>query len=68
MSSVVDRITVEARQIHLGRAALTAVAAVLYGLGWLAAKAVIAVVLAAVWCAAAVRVGWADARRSDGRR
>lgn len=40
------------------RVVLTAVAAVLYGLGWMAAKAL----HGAVWAWTAVRVGWVEAR------
>lgn len=66
----VDRITAEAREIHPARTALTLVAAVLYGLGWLAAKTVAVVWLVVAWSFAAVKVGWSDARRSavSGRR
>lgn len=44
--------------------ALTAIAAVLYALGWAAGK----VSLVAVWCWTALAVGWDDARaRPDAR-
>jgi hypothetical protein len=58
----VDRITAEARETHPGRALLTLVAAVLFGMGWLAAKAVGVVWLVLAWSFAAVKVGWQDAR------
>jgi hypothetical protein len=66
----VDRITAEARATHPGRALLTLIAGVLYGLGWLAAKTVAVVWLALAWSFAAVKVGWQDARRPavSGRR
>jgi hypothetical protein len=58
----VDRITVEARDVELGRAVLTAVAAVLFGIGWLAAKVVGVVWLTIAWSWTAVRLGWTEAR------
>lgn len=65
----VDRITAEAREIHPGRALLTVIAAVLYGIGWVAAKTVAVVWLAVAWSYAAVKVGWSDARGPvSGRR
>jgi hypothetical protein len=66
----VDRITAEARAIHPGRTLLIVIAGVLYGVGWLAARAVAVLWLAAAWSLAAVKVGWSDARRpaASGRR
>lgn len=64
----VDRITAEARQIQLGRAILTAIAAVLYLIGWVPSKAIQAVWLAFAWSGTAVKVGWVDARRPTGGR
>lgn len=58
----VDRITAEARAAHPGRTLLTIVAAVLYGVGWVAAKTVAVVWLGLAWSFAAVKVGWQDAR------
>lgn len=65
----VDRITAEARQVDSKRIVLTVIAAVLYGIGWLAARIweVIGVVLSVVWrgfvwAAVAVKFGWVDAR------
>lgn len=65
----VDRITAEARRVDSRRIVLTLVAAVLYGVGWLAARIweVVGVVLIAtwrglVWASTAVKVGWVDAR------
>jgi hypothetical protein len=65
----VDRVTAEARDVEFGRAILTAIAAVLFAVGWLAAKVVGllalafgAVWLAAAWSATAVRLGWTEAR------
>lgn len=62
----VDRISVEARDIHLGRTLLTIVALVLWGIGWVAGKALVVVWAAVAWSAAAVKVGWADARQPAG--
>jgi hypothetical protein len=65
-----DRIQAEARQVHLGRALLTALVGVFWLLGWLAGKVTVAVGFA--WAAA--KVGWQDARQleraevSSGRR
>jgi hypothetical protein len=64
----VDRITAEAREAHPGRALLTLIAGVLYGLGWLAAKTVAVLWLAVAWSFAAVKVGWQDARRVKATR
>lgn len=61
-----DRINAEAREIHPGRALLSGVASVLYAVGWLARKSL----LAAGWCAACIRLGWRDAapqRPAQGR-
>lgn len=57
-----DRITAEARQIHFWRTVLTVVAGLLFGLGWISYKAVAGLWLVAAWCAAAVKVGWQEAR------
>lgn len=63
----VDRINAEARQMQLGRTLLTLLAGFFYLLGWLAAKVVGVVWGAIAWCAAAVKVGWVEARsRPDG--
>lgn len=58
----VDRISIEARQIHFGRALLTLIAALLYLIGWVPGK----LTLALAWCAAAVKVGWVEAHRPAG--
>jgi hypothetical protein len=55
----VARISAEARQIHFGEILLALIGAVFYGLGWSVSKALLAV----AWCLAAVKLGWADARR-----
>lgn len=70
----VDRITAEAREVDFVRTLLAVLGGLLYGLGWLAAKAFMLAVwllgrvfgalwLAAAWAGTAVKLGWADARR-----
>ena len=60
----VDRISAQARDVHAGRVLLTVFAALFFGLGWLAAKAWLAV----AWCAVAVKVGWQEARENGSTR
>lgn len=72
--TVLDRvpledISVQAREIEFGRILLTTLAAILYVVGWLAAKTVVligkvlgAVWLGLAWSAVAVKVGWTEAR------
>lgn len=55
----VDRITAQAREVHVGRVLLAAVLGVLYALGWLARKLVMAVAVAGT----SIRLGWQDAGR-----
>jgi hypothetical protein len=50
------------RRVHLGRALLTALAAVLVGIGWAAGRLVTGLVVAVTWSAAAVAVGWTAGR------
>lgn len=57
----VDEITERTRQIQVGRLLLSIVAGIFYGIGWLAGMLVVAV----VWCAVAVKVGFVEVR---GRR
>ena len=71
MTAVLDRfpveeITREAREIHLGRTLLTWVAALLFGLGWLAFKVVAVLWLAAAWVFVATRTGWRAAKVGHG--
>jgi hypothetical protein len=54
----VDRIRVEAREIQFGRTLLTIFAAVFFAVGWVAGRAWGAL----AWSAAAVKVGWQEAR------
>jgi uncharacterized membrane protein YedE/YeeE len=60
-----QRITSEAREMHFWRTVLTIIAGLLFGFGWVAAKALTGVWFVAAWCAAAVRVGWKQARTDD---
>jgi hypothetical protein len=54
----VDAITEQAQQVRFGHTLLTIVAAVFFGIGWLAAKSWLTV----AWCAVAIREGWRDGR------
>lgn len=56
----VDDISAQARDVQLGRVLLTVIAAVFWGIGWVAAKSFLAV----AWCAVAVRQGWREGRRA----
>jgi len=67
--TVTDRITADARQINFRhtalaalRALLTAIAAVLYAVGWITFKTLAGLWFAAAWVGAAVKVGWQEAR------
>jgi len=62
----VDRITVEAQQVRVGRTLLTVIAAVLYGIGWVPAKVLGSLWLAAAWAGTAVKIGWTEARMPTG--
>lgn len=57
-----DRIERRARQARPGRAVLTVIAAVLFGLGWLAFRACALSWLAVAWCGSAVIEGWQSAK------
>lgn len=58
----VSRITDEAKQVRFGYTVLAVIAGLLYGLGWLTAKAFGLVWLAVAWAGTAVKIGWVDAR------
>lgn len=67
-----DRITTEARRhdarrttLTVLRAILTAIAAVLFSLGWATHKALAGLWFVAAWTGAAVKVGWQEARATD---
>ena len=57
------RISTEARDVHFGRTVLTILATLLFGLGWIAAKAVTLTWLALAWSATAIKVGWQEGRK-----
>lgn len=59
----VEEITSQARKIRFWRTVLTGIAGLLFGVGWLAAKACALVWLGAAWSVTAVRLGWREARR-----
>ncbi len=59
--SFVDRVNSEAKDIQFWRTVLTAVAAVLYGVGWLIGWLFKGTWLVITWCYAAGRVGFMDA-------
>lgn len=60
-----ERITAEARETHFWRTVLTVIAGLLFGAGWLAAKTLAGIWFVVAWCAAAVKVGWQEARKTD---
>ncbi|WFE41943.1 hypothetical protein [Micromonospora sp. WMMD998] len=64
----VDRITAQARQWSPGRTLLGLLAVLLVGVGRAAYAVFAAVWLAVTWCAAAVKVGWDDARHARAER
>jgi len=65
----VDEITAQAKQVKFGRAVLTLIAAVLFGLGWVTSRAFAVLWLAFAWSWTAVRVGWeAEHGPSRGRQ
>lgn len=64
----VDRITVEARQVHAGRTLLTLLAGFFFLAGWTAAKVVGAVWLGLAWAGTAVKLGWREAREDGSTR
>lgn len=70
MTAVLERVPVEriserARSASPGRVVLTVIAAVLFGLGWAAFKAVAVSWLVIAWCGSAVVEGWQSARAAQ---
>jgi hypothetical protein len=57
-----DRINEQARRVPFWRTVLTAIAGLLFAVGWLAAKAFGLLWLVLVWSVTAVRVGWQEGR------
>lgn len=67
MTALLERVPLEsiseqARQVRFWRTVLTVIAGVLFGAGWVAAKACAVAWLAGAWCAVAVREGWREGR------
>ena len=67
--ATLDEVTARSRELDVaagarrfGRALLTVLAAVLFAVGWLAARVVTLTVAAALWSCAAVALGWREAR------
>lgn len=58
----VDRINEQAKEVRFWRTVLLAIAGLLFGLGWVVAKAFAVAWLAVAWSVVAVRVGWRSAR------
>jgi len=63
----VGRITEEARGVRFGYTLLAVIAGLLYGLGWLTAKAFGLLWFAVAWAGVAIKLGWTDARNTDRR-
>lgn len=59
----VDKITAQAREIHFWRTVLSVIAGILFGIGWIVAKAFGLAWFALSWCSAAVKVGWTEGRK-----
>lgn len=57
-----ERVRAEARDVHPGRTLLTLLVGLFWLIGWLAGKAVMGL----VFCAAAVKVGYQEARAPTG--
>lgn len=57
-----ERISAQARQVHVGRLLLTVLAGFFYAVGWTAAK----VVLGVVWCCVAMKIGFQEGRKAAG--
>jgi uncharacterized membrane protein YedE/YeeE len=60
-----DQISAEARQVRFSRVALTLVAGLLFGIGWVVAKAFGIAWLALAWSFVAVKVGFEAGRASS---
>jgi uncharacterized membrane protein YedE/YeeE len=71
MTALLDRVPVEsiteqARQVRPGRAVLTLIAGVLFGLGWVTARALGVAWLAVAWSWTAFKVGFREGRGRPG--
>lgn len=58
----VEQINRQAREVRFWRTVLVLLAGLLFGVGWLVAKAFAVLWLAAAWMATAVRLGWQAGR------
>lgn len=58
-----ERISDEAREVRFGRTVLLLLAGLLYGIGWVAAKAFTLLWRAVAWMGVAIKVGWTEARK-----
>jgi hypothetical protein len=67
-AALADRVSVEAKQVDVGRLLVTVIAAVLWSVGWTAAKVVTAFARAVGWSVAAIRVGWREGRQPQPAR
>lgn len=72
VTSFLDRVPVEeintrAREVSFTRTLLALIAALLYGLGWIAAKIVMVTWIAAAWSGTAIKLGWIEARKGGPR-
>lgn len=63
-----DRISARRREMHFGRTLLGLIAVLLAGIGRLAFAVLAGAWLALTWCAAAVAVGWSEAREAQAER
>lgn len=59
-----DRITLEAREVRFWRTVATVLAGLLFGFGFVVAKAFGLLWFALAWSATAVRVGWQEGRKA----
>ena len=67
MRDMRSRVTAEARTVEVLPTVLTLVAGLLWLVGWLAGKVLLALWFVLVWAAVAVRVGWVEAAASSRR-
>lgn len=58
---MVQQIGDEARDIQFRRTLLTAIASMLYAVGWIVRKAFVVLWLTLTWSGVAIRAGWRDA-------
>lgn len=66
--ALTDRITLQAREVRFWRTVATVLAGVLWGVGFVVAKAFGLLWFAAAWSATALRVGWQEGRKSRPQR